>query len=564
MLKTRDWRIIKVYDLKVGGEGMRAFYDQIIPSVANDVLKKVGGGKVGSVEVEAGESKWWRETNGYRFGPFDTKREAQGQGRLYQEAEAVEQPGFTITPQMRAKIQSQGVPLFSFAGQQSATADQFQLDRAKQLLADGANANSVRQQTGWFKKPSDGKWRYEIDDSGASLKAHGFGFGELLDALGKNLTLAEVLDHPALFAAYPSIARSSVEAIDEKSQNNGELVTNKDGGFTIRVNAGLGEAKALSVMLHEIQHGIQNVEGFASGGSLDHVRHSSRKNDLDTAERRRYFRQITGMSRTELESSQGLDIEERLPSMSDGYARSVCETTSKLAGEVESRNVQQRQNFPADKRRLSDPLGTQDVAPEDVIVMFNGKDAKDAPAPANTTRASAMAAVGASPADAAVFDMASEGRSAQEILAFLSKASRRPFNRVLAAALSRIGVSSTVSIDPAAGWRNNQNRQGAKFAASYSPKTDTVSLYTPREAERHVLHEFVHAASTEGHRSRRSCCASDASHLRLRADAPERCPISTAWATSRASRTRLTRNSRSGRWTSSRQSFSRTRSFRFG
>jgi hypothetical protein len=109
--------------------------------------------------------------------------------------------------------------------------------------------------------------------------------------------------------------------------------------------------------------------------------------------------------------------------------------------------------------------------------------------------ATAMAAVGASPADAAVFDMASEGRSAQEILSFLSKASRRPFNRVLAAALSRIGVSSTVSVDPAAGWRNNQGRNGAKFAASYSPKTDTVALYTPREAERHILHEFVHAAS---------------------------------------------------------------------
>ena len=30
-------------DLKVGGEGMRAFYDQIVPKVAKDVLKKLGG-----------------------------------------------------------------------------------------------------------------------------------------------------------------------------------------------------------------------------------------------------------------------------------------------------------------------------------------------------------------------------------------------------------------------------------------------------------------------------------------------------------------------------------------
>ena len=31
-------------DLKVGGEGMKAFYDKIVPNVAKDVLKKLGGG----------------------------------------------------------------------------------------------------------------------------------------------------------------------------------------------------------------------------------------------------------------------------------------------------------------------------------------------------------------------------------------------------------------------------------------------------------------------------------------------------------------------------------------
>jgi hypothetical protein len=384
------------------------------------------------------------------------------------------------------------VALFSFAGQQSATADQFQLDRAKQLLADGANSNAVRQQTGWFKGV-DGKWRYEIDDSGASLKAHGFGFGELLDALGKNLTLADVLDHPALFAAYPSIAGSSVEAIDEKSRNNGQLSKNEDGSFTIMVNAGLGEAKALSTLLHEIQHGIQNVEGFASGGSPrtisaemtgrsdDLAKAGSALNSAITAVRsangNQAYRDILAAVRadgyryshiafqlgtidddlsdvamlvSEIAKKKGykelFDAAEAYSVIADNLIKpgqgidrdkAAYEKYRKLAGEVESRNVQQRQNFPADKRKYSDPLGTQDVAPEDVIVVFNGKDAKDAPAPANTTRASAMAAVGASPADAAVFDMASEGKSAQEILAFLSKASRRPFNRVLAAALSQ-------------------------------------------------------------------------------------------------------------------------------
>lgn len=33
-------------DLKVGGEGMRTFYDKIVPKVAGDVIKKLGGGKL--------------------------------------------------------------------------------------------------------------------------------------------------------------------------------------------------------------------------------------------------------------------------------------------------------------------------------------------------------------------------------------------------------------------------------------------------------------------------------------------------------------------------------------
>ena len=41
----------KGLNLKVGGEGMRAFYDKIVRNVANDLLKKMGGGRVGMIEL---------------------------------------------------------------------------------------------------------------------------------------------------------------------------------------------------------------------------------------------------------------------------------------------------------------------------------------------------------------------------------------------------------------------------------------------------------------------------------------------------------------------------------
>ena len=44
-------------------------------------------------------------------------------------------------------------------------------------------------------------------------------------------------------------------------------------------------------------------------------------------------------------------------------------------------------------------------------------------------------------------------------------------------------------------WNFGEAKPGARYAAAYNPKTDTVALFTPRDAERHVLHELIHAAT---------------------------------------------------------------------
>jgi 2'-5' RNA ligase len=140
--------------LDIGGSGMRGFYDRIIPSVANDILKKLGGERVRTFKgvVE----------NGVQFqhyeGPIPTARdvhekihekdhgatlerqlrsvvEAMGQGvpfrtaiqehgsanlaelfggKLVQTAKVGEQQGFDITPAMREKALA-GMPMFSRA-----------------------------------------------------------------------------------------------------------------------------------------------------------------------------------------------------------------------------------------------------------------------------------------------------------------------------------------------------------------------------------------------------------------------------------------------------------------
>lgn len=77
--------------LKVGGAGMVAFYDRIVPSVLKDVLRKVGGGAMETVTIDHGAA----------FSPD------AGEVR-----DQLDQPGFSITDSMREAALG-GLPLFS-------------------------------------------------------------------------------------------------------------------------------------------------------------------------------------------------------------------------------------------------------------------------------------------------------------------------------------------------------------------------------------------------------------------------------------------------------------------
>lgn len=99
-----------------------------------------------------------------------------------------------------------------------------------------------------------------------------------------------------------------------------------------------------------------------------------------------------------------------------------------------------------------------------------------------------------SPADTAIYGMATEGKSAAEILKFIASASRNPMNRQLAKLLLKTGIAPSITVGDGKGWKMNAG-EGHKYAAAYNPKTDTVALFRPASAERHVLHELIHAAT---------------------------------------------------------------------
>ena len=108
-------------DLKVGGEGMKAFYDKIVPSVAKDVLRKVGGGAMERVNIRTSEDQ--SNPAALRFQIDHPEIYNAATRRLAEQQLAgnhADQPGFTITPAMREKAAG-GLPMFSVASPQTET-----------------------------------------------------------------------------------------------------------------------------------------------------------------------------------------------------------------------------------------------------------------------------------------------------------------------------------------------------------------------------------------------------------------------------------------------------------
>jgi diguanylate cyclase (GGDEF)-like protein len=98
------WKRFDGGDLKVGGEGMKVFYDRIVPNVINDVLKKLGGGRVGKVNLSGSQSIE------DEFGTEDNPDGREHPGGKFQEIGA--QPGFDITPALHGRA-LEAMPVFS-------------------------------------------------------------------------------------------------------------------------------------------------------------------------------------------------------------------------------------------------------------------------------------------------------------------------------------------------------------------------------------------------------------------------------------------------------------------
>jgi len=236
---------------------------------------------------------------------------------------------------------------FSFAGRKARGADMHALVSAQQRLMAGEAAETVRRETGWHLG-ADGKWRFEISDHLASIAVPGSTARSVVDMARLNALndgrsrplISDVLVHPRLFAAYPRLARIPIAMMPANATADARL-RHLATGPVVEVQPNMAREALASTLVHELQHEIQNTEGFAKGGSADRF-----TSDFD---------------------------------------KTGAVTYRRLAGEVEARNTQARMHMTPRQRLEVSPEESADVRSSRVLVTFNGREIVDGELPQNIT-----------------------------------------------------------------------------------------------------------------------------------------------------------------------------------
>ena len=386
-------------------------------------------GKYRIIEDEVPANQlWWDANDANEFG-FDDGKEYKYKNaknnRKLNDLVTYDDEGDVIPPSKRFNSRKKDIR-FMFAGEKGAaeadkadeqTIRMDNLDVAKQMEDEKKDAKIIKMATGW-EKGVDGKWRYEMPD--AKIKdTIDVGGGNIVkrfeeDMLWTDGKLEDAVDAPKLFEAYPQLKNIKIhtDAVMNDMPSNGEYNPQTK---TITIHA--DELKYLnSILNHEIQHVIQHEEGFAHGGTPEQVERDfnaakaewkARSYAFELEEKAKEMGGEYNQSEVEkalIQEYKDMDMPEFIPDketrikgfnyFARGYAdRSMDDAIKrfrldrfqrtdfdsyqeyrKLAGEVESRNVEKRLGMTDEERRNSLASETEDVNRDEQIVM-NGNDA---------------------------------------------------------------------------------------------------------------------------------------------------------------------------------------------
>ena len=147
--------------------------------------------------------------------------------------------------------------------------------KAAMLEKKGLTPKEIHKELGVHRGAADNQWRQELNDTLAHMKGSGT-FEETvmnrMKALGKDktaepVTVGDIFHHSELYKHYPELKDIEVRFLPKDSKIHGRMAIPEEGKGWLEMRGDLSSQQAKDVMLHELQHPIQEIENWSVGGS---------------------------------------------------------------------------------------------------------------------------------------------------------------------------------------------------------------------------------------------------------------------------------------------------------
>ena len=232
----------------------------------------------------------------------------------------------------------------------------------------GKTPKEIRTATGW-EMGAEGKWRYETVDNLPFFKDTVRAIKEI--QAENNLTFlnnvpANLVIPQELIKMYPELNDYTVD-FGTGNENEGNVNFDKK---RIEVNIGLYPKNTVSTLLHEIQHVIQEIEGFDSGTNTQEII------DEFLAQDNALKRRINMLKKYSPDSPLLDAARNNRKAFIDNFS-TVNKNNERVldkfnlymrkAGEIEARNVESRMNMTAEERRNTLLTETEDIKDRQII-----------------------------------------------------------------------------------------------------------------------------------------------------------------------------------------------------
>jgi len=277
-------------------------------------------------------------------------------------------------------------PVGMFIGPNAASFNKITASKAQELEKLNKTPEEIWQQTGTFRGP-DKQWRQEISDKGSKITE------DVYNQISANKQfkgpMGQALQHEELYNAYPQSAGIPTTMFADAAPS-GNMLYGRTGTFqTPQITVGgPSSMDQRSVALHELQHAIQQKEGFARGGSLNSFKPNDifstkaledasiidklmRGSNLDQLEAKQRFESLFKRSPETgaFSALERIGTGKELDAARDAarLAEKPFESYRRLAGEAEARATQKRRNLTDEQRKAIFPLESYDVPIKDLI-----------------------------------------------------------------------------------------------------------------------------------------------------------------------------------------------------